>query len=214
MQHALSKMTASALCLLMLTLNALPAVYAAGSKVPAAIAGLLPKTAKLDGGDWAVIDTEFGKTYSGGMRAEFPGQPSSCNVTIGPELHVTIKGDTAWEEPPMLDMAIDIHTSEIQQARASLPGSVKNMLKTNSGVTSIGDLQDEKLASGQLIYIEFKENCKRHSGSATVLRGFSRKGATTMTFELMQTKSAAETRALAAEMISKFQNLDTAALIR
>lgn len=214
MQFALPKMSKAFLFMLMLALNAMPTVHAAGSKVPASIAGLLPKSAKLFGSDWAVMPTEFGKTFSGGMDAKFPDQPLTCDVTVGPELRMTIKGDTAWEEPPMLDMAMEIHASEIQQTRASLPGSVKNMLKTNSGVASVGRLQDEKTPSGQLLYVEFNESCKRHNGAVTVLRGFSRKGATMMTFSLMQTKSAAETRALAMEMIARFQKLDTAALTK
>lgn len=212
MQFALPRMSKAFLFLLVF--SAMSVVHAAGSKVPASIAGLLPNSAKLFGSDWAVMNTEFGKSFSGGMNAKFPGQPLTCDLTVGPELRMTIKGDTAWEKPPMLDMAIEIFTSEIQQTRASLPGSVKTMLKTNNGVMSVGGLQDEKAPSGQLLYIEFKESCNRHNGAATVLRGFSRKGATMMFFSLMQTKSAAETRAMAMEMMAKFQKLDTAALAK
>lgn len=212
MQFALPRMSKAFLFLLVF--SAMSVVHAAGSKVPASIAGLLPNSAKLFGSDWAVMNTEFGKSFSGGMNAKFSGQPLTCDLTVGPELRMTIKGDTAWEEPPMLDMAIEIFTSEIQQTRASLPGSVKTMLKTNNGVISVGGLQDEKTPLGQLLYIEFKESCNRHNGAATVLRGFSRKGATMMFFSLMQTKSAAETRAMAMEMMAKFQKLDTAALAK
>lgn len=191
------------------------AAHAAGQRVPPGIAGLLPKSAALKGGDWSVFQTEFGKTFGGGMLAQFPGLPLTCDSTVGPELRVTIKGDTAWEAPPMLDMALAQQDAEIRQVRGSLPSSVATMLKTNSGVQSLGTLRDEQLPSGRLLYIEFKENCARHpNGAGTVLRGFARKGAAQISISVTLTRPAAETRALAIEMLERFQRLDVAALTR
>jgi len=85
----------------------------AGSKVPPAVAPLLPKAAVLKSGSWDAFPNEFGKTFTGETRAEFPGRSLFCNVTIGPELRVSLKGDTAWEEPPILDMAVQVQTDEI-----------------------------------------------------------------------------------------------------
>ena len=63
--------------------------------VPASVAALLPATAKLADGDWGVFDTEFGKTFTAGMRATLPGRRMSCDSTVGPELRAELKGDTA-----------------------------------------------------------------------------------------------------------------------
>ena len=190
------------------------AALASDGKVPAAVAQLLPKTAVLKGQDWGVLKTEFGKTFGGGMRAEFPQLPSTCDFTVGPELRVTIKGDTAWEAPPMLDMAIQHQAGEIAHMARSLPVTVKNMLATNKSVTSIGKLQDETLPGTRLLYIEFAETCARRNGPATVLRGFSRKGATQFYVELLLTRPAPEARAMALDMLNGFQKLDMAALAR
>jgi hypothetical protein len=187
----------------------------ARQKVPASVAGLLPAGAKLDSGDWGVIPTEFGKTFSGSMRAEFPGRPSSCDFTIGPELRVSLKGDTAWEEPPMLDMAIEQYRSGIASARKSLPGNVANFRKTNPASASAGPLKEDHLPNGELLYVEYTENCaKRPNATNTVLRGFARKGATIFTFDLWLSAGAPEATAIAKDMLARFQKFDVAAAIK
>lgn len=189
---------------------------AAGEKLPREVRGLVPESATLRTGSWAVMPTEFGKTLTGNLSAQFAGMPPSCDSTAGPaEVTMTIKGDTAWEQPPMLDMAIGIYESNIQKERGSLAKSVATQLKNNSGTHSVGDLQDEKLPAGRLLYVEYKEDCARHpKGVGTVLRGYSRKGAMTLQFELGLTKSAAETRAVALEILTRFQKMDLATLVR
>ena len=187
----------------------------AQQKVPASVAGLLPAGTVLDSGSWAVIPTEFGKTYAGNMRAEFPGRPSSCNFTVGPELRVSLKGDTAWEAPPMLDMAIGQFNSDIAGARKSLPGTVANYRRTNRDSTSAGTLREEHLPNGELLYIEYAENCARHPhGTNTVLLGFARKGATILAFDLWLSAGALEATAMAKDMLARFQKFDVAAAIK
>jgi hypothetical protein len=67
----------------------------------------------------------------------------------------------------------------------------------------------------QLLYVEFREGCaRRPNGLAAVLRGFSRKGAMTLSFDLMVTNPAAEAGAMASEILARFQQLDTAALAK
>lgn len=183
--------------------------------VPASITALLPKAAVLDSGDWAVFPTEFGKTFGGSMRAEFPGRPSSCDFTVGPELRVEIKGDTAWEEPPMLDMAVQIHTEDIEQGRTSLPSRLANMRTSNSDVQSVSPVNEEKLANGTILYMEYVENCtRRPNGTNTVLLGYARRGATQFTFDLWISAGAAEAKAMATEMLTTFQQLNIAALTK
>jgi hypothetical protein len=80
--------------------------------------GLPLAPSALDSGSWGVIETEFGKAFGANMRAEFPGYSAFCDFTIGPELHVEIKGDTAWESPPMLEMAVQMFEESIERARA------------------------------------------------------------------------------------------------
>jgi hypothetical protein len=190
-------------------------VAIARQKVPPGVASLLPAAAKLESGDWGVVPTEFGKTFTGAMRATFPGRPSSCDFTVGPELRISLKGDTAWEEPPMLDMAIEQFTSGIAAARKSLPGNVANFRKTNSSSTSSSALKEERLPNGELLYIEYTENCaKRPNGTNTVLRGFARKGATIFTFDLWLSAGASEATAMARDMLARFQKFDVAAAIK
>jgi len=200
---------------MVLTLGPLAiSAHAEAAKVPAEISSLWPKSAAVKGDYWDVMPTEFGKTFGGGMHAGFPGFPLTCDNTVGSELTIDIKGDTAWEQPPMLDMAIELHNSDIQKSRTSLPAFVASLQQANSGVQSTGKLVDESLPAGQLIYIEYMEKCSRHSGAVTVLRGYSRKGATMLDMSLVLTKPAAEARALAAEVLGRFQKLDTANLVK
>ncbi len=189
---------------------------AAGDNLPREIRALAPDSAALKTGSWAVMPTEFGKTLTANLSAQFANMPPSCDSTAGPaEVTMTIKGDTAWEQPPMLDMAIGIYESNIQKDRTSLHKSVVNQLKTNAGTNSVGVLQDEKLPAGRLLWVEYKEDCARHpKGVGTVLRGYSRKGAMTLQFELGLTKSAVETRAVALEIVTRFQKLNLATLVR
>lgn len=186
----------------------------AAEEVPREIAGLLPSVAVLDSGSWDVFETEFGKTFGANMRAEFPGYSGSCDFTIGPEMHVEIKGDTAWEEPPMLDMAVQMFEESMEKARASMPNDVANLQRTNSDVLSVGAVQAEDLPGGHIVAMEYTENCaKRPNGTNTVLQGFARKGATTLTFQLWISAGMAEAREMAAAMIDGFQKLDFNALI-
>jgi hypothetical protein len=133
---------------------------------------------------------------------------------VGPELHVEIKGDTAWEEPPMLDMAVQIYEESIGQGRTSLPDRVASLQQSNNDVQSVGALQEEDLPGGHIVAMEYTENCaKRPNGTNTVLQGFARKGATTLTFQLWISAGMAEARAMGAAMIEGFQKLDFNPLI-
>ena len=187
---------------------------ALAQKVPPAVSALLPAGTQLAGGSFGVIPTEFGKTFTGEMRATIPGRPSSCDITIGPELRVSLKGDTAWEEPPMLDMAVEQFNAGIAEARKGLPQNVANMRKTNASVQSVGSLREEKVAGGQVIYVEYVEDCARHKGPNTVLRGFARRGATTLSINLWISAGAAEATAMASDMFARFAKLNVPALVR
>jgi hypothetical protein len=187
---------------------------ARAQQVPPAVSGLLSAGTQFASGSFGVIPTEVGKTFTGEMRATIPGRPSSCDITIGPELRVSLKGDTAWEEPPMLDMAVEQFNAGIAQARKGLPQNVANMRKTNSSVQSVGSLREEKVLGGQVIYIEYVEDCARHKGPNTVLRGFARRGATMLSIDLWISAGAAEATAMAADMFARFAKLNVPALVR
>lgn len=186
----------------------------ASSKVPGEIAALLPATATLASSSWGVIETEFGKTFTAGMRAGFPKFSSSCDFTIGPELRVEIKGDTAWEEPPMLDMAVQMFEADVAQARTSLPERVARLRKSNAHVKSVGTLQYEQVPGGHIVAIEYTEACAGHpKGTNTVLRGFARKGATQLKIDLWISTGAVDAKAMAKTMIDSFHKLNFTPLI-
>lgn len=186
----------------------------ASDKVPGEIAALLPAAATLDSGSWGVFDTEFGKTFGANMRAEFPGYPSSCDFTVGPELRVEIKGDTAWEEPPMLDMAVQMFEADVAEARSSLPEHVARLRKSNAHMKAVGTLQNEQVPGGHIVAMEYTEDCAGHpKGTNTVLHGFARKGATQLKIDLWISTGMADAKVMAKTMIDRFQKLNFTPLI-
>ncbi|ODU09790.1 MAG: hypothetical protein ABS84_06760 [Rubrivivax sp. SCN 71-131] len=187
---------------------------AQAQKLPPAVSDLLPAGAQLARGSFAIMPTEFGKTFSGEMRATIPGRPSSCDITIGPELRVSLKGDTAWEEPPMLDAAVELFNADILAARKALPQRVEQLRRTNASVQSVASLREEKVPGGVLIYVEYTEDCARHKGSNTVLRGFARKGATMLNLDLWISAGATDATAMAKDMMARFAKLNVPGLLR
>jgi hypothetical protein len=186
----------------------------ASDKVPAEIAALLPAAATLGDGSWGVFETEFGKTFSANMHARFPKFSSSCDFTIGPELRVEIKGDTAWEEPPMLDMMVQMFEADVAQARTSLPEHVARLRKNNGHVKTVGTLQNEQVPGGHIVAMEYTEDCAGHpKGTNTVLRGFARKGATQLKIDLWISTGMADAKVMAKTMIDRFQKLNFKPLI-
>ena len=183
-------------------------------QVPPAVSGLLPAGVQFASGSFGIIPTEFGKTFSGEMRATIPGRPSSCDITIGPELRASLKGDTAWEEPPMLDMAVQQFNADIAAAKKSLPQRLENLRRANPSLRSIGSLREEQVPGGVLIYVEYAEDCARHKGPSTVLRGFARKGATMLSLDLWISAGAADATTMAKDMIARFAKLNVPALLR
>jgi len=217
MYHAGFRMTRGAAALAFLAcLAAMPAAQAQGArKVPPAVAGLLPPGVAVKADSWAVMPTEFGKSFGGDMHAEFPGMPVSCDNTVGPELRVSLKGDTAWESPPMLDMAVRMHEERVAKAGKSLAGRMANLRKANSGVKSVAPVREESVPGGKLFVLEYTENCSRRPGGTnTIVLGHARKGATQLSVDLWLSAPAAEASALVAGMLSRFQKLDAAALVR
>lgn len=182
--------------------------------VPASVAGLLPGTATLAGSDWGVFDSEFGKTFSANMRATFPGRRLSCDSTVGPELRAELKGDTAWETPPMLDMAVDMFNEDITRSKPSLNQRMSNLKASNSDIKSVNALKEEKLPNGTLVYISYTESCSTQAGTNTILLGFARRGATMFTFDLWLSTDAAEAVGIAKDMLARFAKLDVKALLK
>lgn len=196
--------------------GASPSATAQGArKVPAAVAALLPPGAAVKSDSWAVMPTEFGKSFGGDLHAGFPGRPVSCDNTVGPELRVSLKGDTAWESPPMLDMAVQMHEERAAKAGKSLAGRMANLRKSDSGVKSVAPPREQGVPGGKLFVLEYTENCaRRPNGTNTMVLGYARKGATQLSVDLWLSAPAAEAAALVAGMLSRFQQLDTAALAR
>lgn len=181
---------------------------------PPTIAALLPAEAKLGRGNWDVIETEFGKTFGADLIASsFNGQRPSCAYSGTPELLIGIKGDTAFENPPMLDMAVAIHDQEKERAPAALSGFINTYIVSAPDVVSVGPLQEQTRPDGYLVYIEYKEDCSNHpNGMKTRLKGLARRGATQLEINLVVALDGATAVAMAADILQKFAKLDIAAL--
>jgi hypothetical protein len=186
----------------------------AADDVPASVVALLPSGAKLGKGSWAVLDTEFGKTFGADMQAaSFPGQRPSCVYAGTPELGMSLKGDTAWENPPMLDMAVSIHEEGIRRAPAAMSEYTASYIKDAPDVVAVGAIQEVMRPNGYIALVEYKEDCTGHpSGSKTRIKGFARRGATQLEFHIVVALDSAAAVAMADEILARFDRLDIAAL--
>jgi hypothetical protein len=183
-------------------------------EAPPAITALLPTEARLGDSSWAVFDTEFGKTFGGNLRASsFPGQHPSCPYAGTPKLEIEIKGDTAFESPPMLDMMIAEYDKGVAGAPAALSGFIDTYIKSAPDVVSVGSLKEETRPDGHLVYVEYKEDCSSHpNGFKTQLKGMARRGATQIDINLVVALDGAAAVAMAADILQNFAKLDIAAL--
>jgi hypothetical protein len=147
--------------------------------------------------------------------SSFAGQSPSCVFAGTPELKISLKGDTAWENPPMLDMAIAIHQEDIARAPAAMATFVSNYVSGAPDVVSVAALRDEQLTNGHVVYVEYRENCTSHpNGTKTRLRGFARRGATQLELTLVVALDGAAAMKIVGEMFTNFDKLDIAALTR
>lgn len=186
----------------------------AADELPAEIAGLLPESMSLKSGSWGAYQTEFGVSFGADALAGLPGYKSSCDFTVGPELRLEIKGDTGWEEPPMLDMLVQQVNEEVAGTPSFLLERVENYRSSNSDIKSVGQVQEESGPAGYIATIEYTEDCSSHpNGANTLLSAVSRKGATAMSIVLWISASASEARAMVTPMLESFQALDFAPLL-
>jgi len=186
----------------------------AADELPAEIAGLLPKAASVKMGSWGAFQTEYGVTFGADILAGPSGYKGSCDFTIGPELRVEIKGDTGWEEPPMLDMLVQMYDENIAGARKSLPERLVNIRASNSDVKSAGEVQETAGPSGTILTLEYTEDCPSHpNGTNTMLMAYTRKGANIMSVDLWLSTGAADARAFVTPMMESFLALDFAPLL-
>ncbi|MCB1686081.1 MAG: hypothetical protein R3E82_08505 [Pseudomonadales bacterium] len=193
---------------------ALPCAAIADSNVPGAIAGLLPEGADPGKGSFEVMETEFGKSFGGNLQAtSFPGQRPSCVFAGTPELRIEIKGDTAFEAPPMLDMAIAMYQQDIDRAPAATAGFATSFIANAPDVVSVGPVKSEALGTGHVVYVEYAEDCSGHpKGAKTRLSGFARRGATQLNFNIVVALDSAGTLQLARQIIDRFDRMDIAGL--
>jgi hypothetical protein len=130
-----------------------------------------------------------------------------------PAIGISLKGDTAFEDPPMLDMAIEMYQQDVASAADSLSVYVKGFAAGQPDVVSVGEIREEQRSNGYLVYFEFKEDCGAHrNGAKTRMRGFARRGATMLDFSLVIALDSAATMAIASEILANFDKLDIAAL--
>ncbi|MCB1672856.1 MAG: hypothetical protein R3F41_12020 [Gammaproteobacteria bacterium] len=157
--------------------------------------------------------TEFGKTFVGDLHAEsFPGRSPSCDLAAVPLLRINLKGDTAFEQPPMLEMVVaDFEQSVVRAAQSLAP--VLTYAGTEPGVVAVGEIHEETRPNGHLAYVQFQEDCRLHpNGYKTSLKGLARRGATQLSFELLLALDSVATVSIAEEILANFDSLDIAAL--
>jgi hypothetical protein len=183
--------------------------------LPASVKALLPAASTPGEGNWANFDTEFGTTFSGGMAVtDFPGKQPSCAFGLTTEFKLELQGDSAFDEPPMLDMALQQFQLDLESAQSGMSQFVTDYIKPLPDVVSVGTVQKEKLGEGEVVYVEMVENCAGHpNGAKTLMRGFANRGATRLSFRLVTSLDVAATKAVAVEMFNKFEALDIKALI-
>ena len=192
----------------------LPNLVIAESDVPAAVLGLLPDGADPGKGSFDVMETEFGKSFGGSLQAvSFPGQRPSCVYAGTPELQLELTGDTAFEAPPMLDMAIAMHQQDVERAPAAMAEFTTAYIENAPDVVSVGPIHDEALGNGHVVYVEYAEDCTSHpKGAKTRLRGFAQRGATQLSFGLVVGLDSAGALEMAREIIERFDRMDIASL--
>ena len=189
-------------------------LLALGDDVPPSVVALLPAGAKLDGGSWGIFETEFGKTFAGGLQASsFPGQSPSCVYAGTPELNIELNGDTAWENDAMRQMADSMQDETIEAAPEAMATYVSGYVKGAPDVVSVGVIRDEQLPNGHVVYVEYQENCASHpNGAKTRFEGYARRGATQLQFNFVVALDRDGAMAIAGEILENFEKLDIAAL--
>ena len=193
---------------------------ASADDLPASVAALLPDGLVLTSQDWGVFkgEDEFeGVNFTGGARGGFPGSVS-CDITVGPNFNLSMKGQTAWEaDPDMLAMFEQMYLPDAEVHADGLSGSVKWMLgdSSSSGELAIGEPKDEQLPNGHIVYIDFTWKCNKNpAGKNVLLKGFARRGATVLNFDFWANGDAAEARTMAVGILDRFEKLDLKALIK
>ena len=82
-------------------------------------------------------------------------------------------------------------------------------------VVSIGEIKQEKLPNGRLVYYEYTENCaSRANARVASLGGHTSKGTTILSFSLLMNTGVADARAKAVEILDKFATFDLEAAKR
>lgn len=199
--------------LVVLSIAALFSVQpAAAESIPSSFAGLLPSGASLDAsaGEWAAIET----SVTGGLRAEFPGTPRNCFRTES-QLDIELKGESSLPA----DMVSDFAQEGIEQSRSGLADEARSRgSKGGTGgldVVSVGELEQEELPNGLLLYYEYTENCaNRANAKVASLRGHSHRGSTILSFSLLMNTGLADARAKAVEILDNFEKFDLEAALQ
>lgn len=199
--------------LLLAAIATLPSPAAADSEVPPTVRDLLPAALQVKNQGWSVFKEEFGTIISGQMQAFFPDSVS-CDYTIGPELNLELKGDSAWEgSPEQLEMFAQMNQPDFQAQGESMLSFTKNHLQGSGNPLSVGVPQQEPLPNGHVTYLEFTWTCAKNPGGRNVmLDGYARRGATVLEFGFWANGGKEEALALARDIFAKFEQLDIDAL--
>jgi hypothetical protein len=175
----------------------------AAQDVLRSVIGLLPKSATLADGNWNVVET----AARGSVRATFASSPGLCDRSGESELTIDVTGDPSWTGT-MLDKAAEQLSFNEQAARASLTEEAASLRSANVAATTSA-VQVETTSHGQFAYFEYSESCEaRANAQVARITGGGRRGAAFMTFDLTLSTGLANAKAVAAEVLERFQRFD------
>jgi hypothetical protein len=214
--------------LLLAAITCFPHHAFAETAVPKAFAALFPAEVKIESQSWNVTDTAetadeieegmtYGKVGGGKMHGFFPGSVS-CDITIGPEFHLYLDFDTAWESSPeQLEMweMITADDRDFDARAKSRFKFIKGMVNEDYNGVAVAEPKSEQLSNGHVIFVEFNWKCAKNPGGENIwMDGYAHRGTTVLKFSFWANMQSAEATAMASEIFTAFEKLDIAELLK
>jgi hypothetical protein len=153
--------------------------------------------------------------YSANLQADLKGFKKSCDITLGSHIQYDLRGERSWEGM-MLDIMRQNQADDLDQARKAVADQAAGRKKSSpKAITSIGEVKDEKLEGGRVVYVEYIEECPgspRHP--FTIMQGAAANGTTFVHFFVNLVGSAAEAKAVATDIFARLRKFDVSPLLQ
>jgi hypothetical protein len=183
---------------------------AGAGRAPGAFKAILPATAVVASDSFSVSG---GTMMTGSLQADLKGLQASCDVTVGSHVQIELRGDSAAESPLIPIITAD-SADEMKKAAKNVAAKVAGRKKSSRSVVAVGDVKDETVPGGRLVYAEYFEECKgkpRHA--VTLLEGSGHSSTAVIHFFMTVIGSASDARRIALDLLSRFARLDAAAAV-